>query len=303
MSFRIKSVATLTGITPSTLRAWERRYGLITPGRSESGYRLYSEADIKLFQRMQSLVDGGLAPSEAAAVLRGDAAALAPDGLSGASLARIRRNLLEALLALDSEAAGQAARPLMSCSFEQRFDEVFLPVLREIGSRWARGEATVPQEHFASAFVRERLVSAIASIAAPEAAREVVCAGAPGEQHELGLLIVAAKLALRGWRITYLGLEVPLDSLGALLAERSPPLLCTSLLRPVTAESCLAFATQLRKVAPPPTLVVIGGAGIPPELLGNPADGLHLVRTMDQLLKIVASAPLSDRSRASRSAK
>jgi DNA-binding transcriptional MerR regulator len=294
MSYRIKSVATLTGITPSTLRAWERRYGLITPGRSDSGYRLYSEADIKLFQRMQSLVDGGLAPSEAAAVLRGDATGLAPAGLSDAGLSEIRRDLLDALLALDSEAAVQAARPLMSCSFEQRFDEVLLPVLREIGSRWARGEATVPQEHFASAFVRERVVSAMASIATPEAASEVVCAGAPGEQHELGLLIVAANLALRGWRVTYLGLEVPLDSLVPLLAERSPPLLCTSLVRPIEANACLAFATKFREVAPPPTMVVIGGAGIPPELLGSPSQGLHLVRTLDQLLEIIPSPPLRD---------
>lgn len=287
MAYRIKSVTALTGLTPATLRAWERRYDLVSPSRSKAGYRLYSEDEVALLTRVKSLVDKGMAVSEAVRLIRRGAPILSPD--QSAHTDQIRDGLLDALLHLDRPAAERAATPLVALSVERRMEAVFLPVLREIGARWARGEASIVQEHFASAYIREKLVDLLQSLGGGTGAgAEAVCAGAPEEDHELGLMSIAVYLALHGWRITYLGPHVPAPELAPVLCEHQPALLCTSLLRTATEQQCLDLARSLRAVAPPQTRVVVGGSGVPHEVVGSPAEGLHLVRSAEEMFDLIS---------------
>lgn len=286
MSYQIKSVATLTGLPPATLRAWERRYGLVEPPRSGGGYRLYTDADVALLARVKSLVDTGTSVSEAVGVVKHSRPASLAD-LPRQTVEGARTGLLEALLALDRSAAVRESHVLSLFPFEQRIDGVLMPVLHEIGDRWARGEASIVQEHFATAFIREKLVGMLESIETrPQGGREAICAGAPGEAHELGLIAVAVHLALRDWRVTYLGMDVPVVELRSMLAVRRPALLCTSLIRLTSERECLEFARALRTIAPPETRVVVGGAGVPRDIAGKAGDGLHLVRDMQELFAV-----------------
>src|SRR5688500_14712400 len=98
MSYRIKTVASLTGITPTTLRAWERRYDVVDPQRTASGYRVYSENDIAMLVRVKSLVDKGFKAGEAIDIVRRGAQEPSPSQVNGEALHRVRSQLLNALL-------------------------------------------------------------------------------------------------------------------------------------------------------------------------------------------------------------
>ncbi|CAN5347846.1 cobalamin-dependent protein [soil metagenome] len=272
MSYRIKSASALTGISSATLRAWERRYGVVTPERSASGYRAYSDADLERLRRVKTLVEQGYKVSEAVELARGPGRAEPLGDPPPAEM--IRGELQRALLALDRRAAASTVPALARHPFEVQMLEILFPILREIGERWARGEADIVQEHFAAAFARARLVAMLETLRSDAASgREAVFAGLPGEEHELGLLGAAVLLAQRGWQITYLGLDVPFVDLEALLQSRQPALFCTSLLRRVSPDECLSLAQRLREIAPCDTDVLIGGAGVPAELDGRRHSG------------------------------
>jgi MerR family transcriptional regulator, light-induced transcriptional regulator len=285
MSYRIKSVATLTGLTTSTLRAWERRYRLVSPERTRGGYRVYTADDVARLTRIKSLLDNGFKVSEAIALVEREVPALAPSDAPAESLERIRLELLEALLQMDRPRARQVTSRLASLTFERRIDEILLPIMRAVGDLWACGEANVAQEHFASAFVREKLAGMLDELdAGPASGPEVICACVPGEQHELGLLAAAVHLALHGWRVTYLGADLPYEDLRQTLVRRSPPLLCVALVVPRSAAECGRIAEHLREAAPERTRVVIGGAGIARDMADPVPPRVHWIPALEDLL-------------------
>lgn len=290
MTYRIKSVAVMTGIRAATLRAWERRYGIVSPDRTGGGYRAYTEEDVERLRRIKELTDAGYKVSEAIALAQREGGAGVAEELPAPD--ELRDQLLDAVLALDRARAAALMDGVGRLPFGEQmthFETVVFPVLHEIGSRWARGEASVVQEHFASAFARERLAAVLDGLnAGPARAREAVCFGAPGERHELGLLAAAVHLALRGWRVVYLGPDLPLESLRPTLHARRPALVCTSLLRSMSEERCLAFAAELRQIAPAETGVLVGGPGVPASLVGTPLQGVQLTRNFPERLEVAA---------------
>jgi DNA-binding transcriptional MerR regulator/methylmalonyl-CoA mutase cobalamin-binding subunit len=281
MSYRIKRVAHLTGINPATLRAWERRYNLIAPGRTDSGYRVYSDDDVAMLSRIKQLTDEGLTIGEAIARVRRAFAPLGAD-TPAVELDEVRLQVRDALLRLDRQGALVAFERLLHLPPERRAEEVLLPVMREIGDLWAVGGAIVAQEHFASAFVREKLAEMMGELdsgAAP--GPEGVCAGAPDDLHELGLMACAVRLASAGWKVLYLGADVPLDDLGRVVAERRPALLCTSVVVRRGSADLRELAQRLRGLAPPNTAVVIGGAGVPDD--AAPIPGVRFARCLGEI--------------------
>ncbi|HYH83152.1 MAG TPA: MerR family transcriptional regulator [Longimicrobium sp.] len=265
MSYRIKRVAHLTGINPATLRAWERRYNLIAPGRTDSGYRVYSDEDVAMLGRIKQLTDEGLTIGEAIARVRRGCAPL-PANAPAADLADVRREIRDALLHFDRRGALAAYERLAHLPPERRSEDALLPVMREIGDLWQDGMAVVAQEHFASGFVREKLAGMISDIDTGVATGpEALCAGLPGDPHELGLMACALRLASAGWKVLYLGPNLPFDDIARVVGERKPALLCTSIVLRANAHAVHEAAERLRAMAPRETGVVIGGAGIPPE--------------------------------------
>jgi DNA-binding transcriptional MerR regulator len=284
MSYRIKTVAALTGINPTTLRAWERRYDVVVPRRTDSGYRVYSESDIAMLSQIKTLVDRGLKAGEAIDLVRRGVAQLAPADLPPSSLSSVRDDLLAALLELNRAEAVEVYAALAAVPLDRQMDEVLTPLLRQVGELWERGQCSIAQEHFCSAFAREKLVCMLQSLTSSlPAGPEVICVGAPGERHEFGLMIAAVHLALRGWQVTYLGADVPVEEVERLVARRRPALLCTSVLTPLSRSDSLRFARALRTAAPPETTVVVGGSGLARGLPRSPTDGLYLLRDVAEL--------------------
>jgi uncharacterized protein YbjT (DUF2867 family)/DNA-binding transcriptional MerR regulator len=237
-ALRIGELSKRTGVSPELLRAWERRYGLLRPTRSAGGLRLYTDADLDRVRLMQRHLAAGLAAAEAAA-----AVSRAPVGEDGSlpvlSRASLREELTDALDRFD-EPGAQAVldRLLAVTTVETLLGEVVLPYLRELGERWARGDASVAQEHFASALLRGRMLG-IARGWGMGIGPAAVLAGLPGEHHDLGLIAFGLALRAHGWRILYLGPDSPIDSvedacrrleaslvvLSAVTPQRVPPLI------------------------------------------------------------------------------
>lgn len=207
---RIGELARRTGVTVELLRAWEKRYGLLQPARTPSGYRLYSDADEQSVREMQRGLDAGLAAAEAArAALSSEVRGETVD--VGAAASELRT----ALERFDDAAAHLALDSLLSgFTFETVGRDVVLPLLREIGDRWHRGELSVAQEHFASSLLRGRLLGLARGWDQGMGPRAVL-ACPPAERHELGLIVFGIALRAQGWRITYLGADTPVESIDA----------------------------------------------------------------------------------------
>jgi DNA-binding transcriptional MerR regulator len=209
---RIGELSRRTGVSAELLRAWERRYGLLHPTRTGGGFRLYSPADERRVSLMRSHLQHGMSAAEAArlTLAEADGGTRADDELL------LQRRAQELRQALDDFEEGAAQSVLDSVLAEFSTETVLtglvLPYLHELGERWASGEASVGQEHFASQLIRGRLLG-LARGWDLGAGPRVLLACAPGEQHDLGLIAFGVALRARGWRITYLGQDTPLETL------------------------------------------------------------------------------------------
>ena len=253
---RIGELSKRAGVSPELLRAWERRYGLLRPTRSAGGLRLYTSGDLERVHLMRQHLADGLAAAEAAAVALGTVVAeeAAPPALSPAAL---REELAEALDRFD-EPRAQALldRLLAVATVDMLLSEVVLPYLRELGERWARGDASVAQEHFASGVLRGRLLG-IARGWGLGVGPAAVLACLPGEQHDLGLIAFGLALHTRGWRIVYLGPDAPIETVEEVSRRLQPSLV---VLTAVTSERVQPVVEPLRQLADRHRLALGGGA-------------------------------------------
>jgi DNA-binding transcriptional MerR regulator len=174
--YNIKAVARMTGVPADTLRRWESRYSIITPQRTDSGYRLYSQRDVDTINWLKARLDEGLSISRASEMLRqmgGDPGANAPTEPAARTVASadvllhearseqiLRAELLQAFGAVDEEAAAQVINEALALySIEDVSLHILQPALVEVGELWLDGKVSVATEHFASSFVRSRLAN------------------------------------------------------------------------------------------------------------------------------------------------
>jgi MerR family transcriptional regulator, light-induced transcriptional regulator len=259
---RIGQLARRTGVSPELLRAWEQRYGVLQPTRTAGGFRLYSAADEARVQRMQGLVSGGLAAAQAAnLVLSGNDPAPGTIPASVTTLEDAAGDLTASLDRLDEQAANSALDRLFSIyTVETVLQEVILPYLHRLGERWESGEVSVAQEHFASNLLRGRLLG-LAQGWGQGRGPGAILACVPGEQHELGLLAFGVALRRRGWRITYLGTNSPIDAVAYTSRSLVPAVVVLLSINPQGFLDHAREIHQLAKQVP----VMIAGTGATPE--------------------------------------
>jgi DNA-binding transcriptional MerR regulator len=260
---RIGELSRRTGVAADTLRAWERRYGLLRPERSEGGFRLYQREDEHRVGAMKALIDSGVSAAESARlVARGASEAALPTTAGEASLELGASRLGEALERFDEA----AAHAILDAAFARLTvsgvaEQVLLPAIREIGTRWRDGEVSVAQEHFATGLLRERMLALGRNWGAGVGPRAIL-ACPPGELHDLGLVAFGLVLRDRGWRVTYLGPDTPIETIARTVAELRP---AAVVLAALDAERFGAVADRIAALARE-THVLLGGDGADPEL-------------------------------------
>jgi len=218
--FPIRELVRRTGVNASTLRAWENRHGLLAPTRTPSSHRLYGPADVSRVRRLHALLNQGLSLAEIAPLLEKETAptqtgpqadAHLPDTLPITSawqgyLAETLRALedfnTERLDNLYSEACALYPIDLVT-------ESLLIPVLEELGKRWDRRPSGIAEEHFFSAWLRNKLGARLHHGAGLPRGGQLIMACLPNENHEIGLLIFALASLQRGFRVIYLGANMP----------------------------------------------------------------------------------------------
>jgi methanogenic corrinoid protein MtbC1 len=253
-----------SGVPAATLRAWERRYGIPTPARTLSGRRVYSSRDLTLVLRMRQLVAEGIAPARAAAILAlpgGQPIAQEPSERLALGFAE---RFVDACVRYDDVAANAVLDEALAVyPVEDACLRVFVPALGRIGDLWENGGLPVATEHLASGLIRDRLAVLMRAASPSPDAGLVVLTCAPGEHHEIGLLMLGVLLKRRGWRVLTLGANTPLDEIDRVVAVLEPDAIIISATQQAVArrsyERCLVLANRLKRHR---TILALGGRGV-----------------------------------------
>jgi DNA-binding transcriptional MerR regulator/methylmalonyl-CoA mutase cobalamin-binding subunit len=292
--YTIKEAAARTGLSVPVLRAWERRYGVVSPTRTPGGYRVYDEAALARLRSMRRLIDDGWSASAAAAAVvdgrdlqaaaSGRAArATRPPGSPGnRSLAD---ELVAATAALDDDGIEAVLDDMFAAgSYERVVEDHIAPALRAIGDAWAAGRVAVAGEHVASNAIQRRLAAAFqASSPAAAGERPVLVGMPPGARHELGSLIFATAARRAGLPVVYLGADLPLDDWIAAVDQTNPRAVVIGALMNDDGAAARAVASGLAAVHPGLT-IAFGGPAAP-----GPDDSTRSIRLPDDTRAAVAA--------------
>jgi DNA-binding transcriptional MerR regulator len=272
--WRIGVLASRVGVSETLLRAWEVRYGLLSPTRSDSGYRLYGPEDERRARAMQDArrrgVPAGQAAAEVLAAERSDHRLPGAPGAPGAPGPRYPTSgaldvtgtleeLRAAMVAYDVSSMHAALdRVLAEVSAETAIKGVLLPFLAGVGDGWAAGELDVADEHFASDLVRARL-AALSIAPGSRSGPLALLACPPTEQHDIALKAFEVVLLRAGWRTRFLGPRTPVASLEAAVAVVAPDLLVLAGTAPGAFDVADVDRAAVGRVAAA-TRVVLAGA-------------------------------------------
>lgn len=275
--YTIKRAAELTGISVTTLRAWERRYGVVHPRRSDGGYRLYGAEDVRALAVMKSLVNQGWSAKEAAreTVERLSSDRLTTDWPWEPGLPPSARStgvpaapgsadedtaaFVEAAARLDAAAASNVLDARFAVGrFESVVDDWLMPALQRVGEAWADGRVSVAGEHLISYAVQRRLASAYEAASALVTGPVVVIGLAPGARHELGLLAFAVAARRAGFSTVYVGADLPTEGWATAVEASEAAAVVMAVPRDIDIEPTREIVGRLRERDP--TLVIaVGG--------------------------------------------
>jgi DNA-binding transcriptional MerR regulator/methylmalonyl-CoA mutase cobalamin-binding subunit len=260
-TYPIRVASRLTGLSEDTIRVWEKRYGAVTPARTQGNTRRYSADDIRRLVLLREATTRGHAIRDVAAMpdarllaLAGDEAAIAGGIADPADAlprhARVRRDYLDAARRFDArQALDVLSRAATLLSPTEFLFEVALPVLRETGDLWEGGKLSVAHEHLVSAQVRGLLALLLRFPVPPAGAPRIVIAAPEGHEHEFGALAGALMAAGRGFEVVYLGGNVPHAAVEVALDLARADVLLLALLRDTRPEESDRLAAAVARFA------------------------------------------------------
>ncbi len=253
--YTVNEVEERTKVPASTLRQWERRYGFPMPARSESGYRFYSDFDVQQIESMKLFIADGV-PASRAAILVKNAKRNPSQPKPTAQLAQV---LLSAMMNLnDIEADKLLSEAYALHTVEKVLLEIIRPTMLELGNMWHDGKISTTAEHFASSYVQGKLRGLFSLASANQFSASIIVTCAPGDQHELGALMLAVLLRRQGYRVYYIGANTPVADLVILAKQMKPLSVMISASTTESVERLLEEKTALKRAAP---LMIYGGAG------------------------------------------
>jgi DNA-binding transcriptional MerR regulator/methylmalonyl-CoA mutase cobalamin-binding subunit len=297
--YPVRLVAARTGLTPHVLRAWERRYGVVSPARTEGGQRLYSDLDIERLRFLRRLTGRGhairriaLLPIAELARLDEEGAATA-DGTSRAdeseqahagSAGEAIAAALQATRRLDgAELQAVLERAAVTLGVPVFIDEVVAPALVRVGHGWADGSLSVAQEHMATAIFRRVLGWLFRVYQVRDAAPRLIVATPPGQVHELGALMVATSAAAEGWRVTYLGPDLPVSDLVNAVGQTGARAVAISAVYVPEEVDLLATLREMRAGLSQGVPLIVGGAATPKIEAEAETAGALVIRSLPEL--------------------
>jgi DNA-binding transcriptional MerR regulator/methylmalonyl-CoA mutase cobalamin-binding subunit len=203
----------MTGVNPVTLRAWERRYGLVKPDRTPKGHRVYTRKHIEKIEQILDRLSAGMTISQIARNFDNIEAASASVESESAWHEYLRR-MIAAIAAFDEHGLESAYNEAMSLyPVDVVTTRLILPLLEMLGTRWETMEGTVGEEHFFSVYLRNKLGARFHHQNLTNRGPRLIMSCLPGERHEFGILLFALMAHSKGYRIVMLGADLPIHDL------------------------------------------------------------------------------------------
>ena len=308
-------VARRTGLKPDLIRAWERRYSAVEPGRTQTRRRFYSDADIERLLLLRRVVGSGrgigqvahLSNQELRALIAEEPAARTVPVVRGPALPPARESsshapedeaepyltlCLAAARRLDvQELERQLEQALIALSRQHLLDKLLMPLMQRIGDLWQHGDLRPIHEHMTSSVVRTFVGSLRAAYHAPATAPQLIVTTPARQLHELGALIAAAAAATDGWQVTYLGSDLPAEEIAAAAIQKGAKAVGLSVVYPPDDPLLPDELRRLRRLLPRTTQIVVGGraaaayAAILDEIEARRVESLKELREELELLR------------------
>jgi len=275
----IRVVAKKTGLSPHLIRIWERRYGAVTPDRSDTNRRLYSDADIEKLRLLHRATDSGESISQIAGLSTSElkkmindsgpaytSTALDQDSADPADEHRVEIIMDESMEAIRQLNAVKLEKILLRASVDlsQRvlLGQVLQPLMYKIGDLWGNGDIKVVHEHLASAVVRTLLGEMISSIKPSDSAPVLIATTPRGQLHEFGALIGAVNASFEGWQPVYLGPNMPAEDISHAANVRGASVVMLSIIYPLDDPLLGRELRHLRKLLRDDIAILVGGRGV-----------------------------------------
>lgn len=301
--YPVKRISDLTGINPVTLRAWERRYGILKPDRDENRYRLYSDQDLAILRWLINKKNSGVSISTAAAnlkdmIVQGIWPEVIPFGIAqtrSTSLVPPKRYVDDFVKLLSRHNEVEAARifedAISKFDLDTLIEKIITPTLVAIGEAWMNGELMISTEHFATAFILSRLNNLYVSLPIVTKGAGILIGGAPTEEHEMGALMMALLLRNRGFNVEFLGANLHLDDLVDYAQQTLPAVVVLTASTNRVAMELSRAQAKFNTIDPAPKFCYAGFAfDFNPELVDK-IPGIYLgnsmVKALDQINKLI----------------
>lgn len=270
----IRVVAQRTGLSTPVLRAWERRYGAVTPTRSDGGQRLYSDSDIRRLQLLATAVDGGrsigliadLSANELESLIDEDreTPVHAPMGTVTPDVELVEQTLGMVRDLRVAELEQFLMRQAVVLRPNELVEGLMVPLLQEIGRSWQSGRLAPSAEHLATVAIR-RFLEWVAETNTSGASAPLAVTGTPsGQRHEFGALLAGVIAGYEGWRVRFLGPELPPGEIARAAQQLGATMVALSAVHPRLDAAGVQDMIELRQMLPSNVRLVVGGAAADP---------------------------------------
>lgn len=304
--YPIKLVARRTGLSMHAIRIWEKRYNAVSPERTETNRRLYSEADMeRLLLLYKATLDGHaigqiaklpteqlrqLLPTTAAATSNKSAEENKDDF---ASPAAALEHCLQFVKQLDPERLKRALEEAEVALSKPRFiEQLIAPLMQKIGEMWRDGRLRVVHEHMATAVTRSFLGNVRSAYEVPETAPGLIVTTPVGQLHELGALMASATASAEGWRVIYLGPNLPAEEVAAAARQNQARAVALSIVYPADDPRLEPDLQKLRRHLPDEAAVLIGGRAAPSYRALAEMPGVQLIKDLASFSAILEALRL-----------
>lgn len=292
----IRVVAKRTGLNPALLRAWEKRYSVVEPHRTDGGQRLYSDDDVLRLTLLHRVVEEGRSISQVSALstaeledlVREDEAERGsfgvPEPLEGAPAAKV---LERARMAVDRMTPGELenilTRGAMAFPVATVIDDIVVPLVGQIGLAWSSGRVGPAHEHLATVEIRRFLEWMLGTVKMREGAPILVSGTPAGERHELGAILCAVSGAAEGWDGVYLGPDLPAEEIAMAALRLEAEVVTLSCVDPNIAETFPREIQKVRHRLPADVQLVVGGPTLAGEEDVLSIDGVQVLESFYEL--------------------
>ena len=270
--YPIKVVSQMTGLSVFVIRAWEKRHNVVTPSRTETNRRLYSDEDIEKLKLLNEAVKSGhniggiayLSIDELRSVLsRNNVSSTVTNESTNEFLTDtnlIISNCIDAIKAYDDKTLETLLlKASAKMSQPQLIEELIVPLVYKVGDLWHDGYIRIANEHLASAVIRSFLVNLLEQHIPNDNAPIVISATPRGQDHELGAIIVGVIAASAGWKVIYLGPNLPVEEIAAVTDSLEAKAVALSIVYPSDDSQLKKDVLNLKRMLPKNISLIVGG--------------------------------------------